>query len=125
MHKLRFFMPIGLLAIVAGGSAIVMLLWNWLMPSIFGLGTISFWQALGICILCRILFGKFDGAHHKMHKRHGLHSALVREKWLKMTPEQRDEFINRRKAHFTRDGFCDERHFDSFRAEDHAPKDHE
>jgi hypothetical protein len=35
---------------------LVMLLWNWLMPAIFGLGTISFWQAWGLVILSHILF---------------------------------------------------------------------
>ena len=35
----------------------IMLLWNWLMPSLFGLGTISFWKALGIKLLCSFLFG--------------------------------------------------------------------
>ena len=34
----------------------VMLLWNWLMPELFGLGTITFWQAVGLNILCSILF---------------------------------------------------------------------
>lgn len=35
----------------------IMLLWNWLMPSLFGLGTISFLEALGIKLLCSFLFG--------------------------------------------------------------------
>jgi len=34
----------------------LMLLWNWLMPLIFGLTKITFWQALGVSVLCRILF---------------------------------------------------------------------
>lgn len=34
----------------------VMLLWNWLMPEIFGLIEISFWQALGLCVLSSALF---------------------------------------------------------------------
>lgn len=34
----------------------VMLLWNWLMPELFGLATIDFWQALGISVLCQLLF---------------------------------------------------------------------
>jgi hypothetical protein len=34
----------------------VMLLWNWLMPEIFGLSEITFWQAIGLNILCTILF---------------------------------------------------------------------
>ena len=34
----------------------VMWLWNWLMPAIFGLVKISFWQALGLTFLCSMLF---------------------------------------------------------------------
>ena len=34
---------------------IVMLLWNWLMPSIFGLKTITYWQGWGLIVLCYIL----------------------------------------------------------------------
>lgn len=36
----------------------LMLLWNWLMPAIFGLTVITFWQALGLLALSKILFGK-------------------------------------------------------------------
>lgn len=35
---------------------LVLVLWNWLMPAIFGLPTIAFWQAFGITILFGILF---------------------------------------------------------------------
>jgi hypothetical protein len=35
----------------------VMWLWNWLMPLIFGLIKITFWQALGLSLLCACLFG--------------------------------------------------------------------
>ena len=36
---------------------VIMLLWNWLMPDLFGLATITFWQALGIGLLSKLLFG--------------------------------------------------------------------
>lgn len=39
----------------------LMYLWNWLMPAIFGLTTITFWQAIGLCLLSKILFGGFGG----------------------------------------------------------------
>lgn len=39
----------------------LMYLWNWLMPLIFGLPIITFWQALGLCLLSKILFGGFGG----------------------------------------------------------------
>jgi uncharacterized protein YqhQ len=47
------------LVVAAGIGAIVMLLWNWLMPVIFGLPALSLWQALGLLVLMRILFGSF------------------------------------------------------------------
>lgn len=37
-------------------SVAVMLLWNWLMPEIFGLQEVTFFQALGLCFLCKFLF---------------------------------------------------------------------
>ena len=48
-----------LLAFLLG--LIVMLLWNWLMPEIFGLRTISYWQGWGLVLLAHILFKA--GAH--------------------------------------------------------------
>ena len=37
-------------------SCPVQLLWNWLMPAVFGLPVISFWQAAGLMLLVSILF---------------------------------------------------------------------
>ena len=55
--------PTVLVALAAVGGGLVMLLWNWLMPSIFGWRAVTFWQALGLLALCRILFGGV-GRHH-------------------------------------------------------------
>jgi hypothetical protein len=49
---------------------VVMLLWNWLMPMLFGITTVSFWQAVGIIILAKLLFGGFGGHGHKSDKKH-------------------------------------------------------
>lgn len=46
---------------------LVMLLWNWLMPEIFGLSVISYWQAFGIVILSKLIFSGIGG-HHNQHK---------------------------------------------------------
>lgn len=52
---------------------VVKLLWNWLMPAIFGLGEISYWQAFGLVILAKLLFGGFghrlNGHSNHSHKR--------------------------------------------------------
>ena len=54
---------------------VVMLLWNWLMPELFGLSTITYWQAFGILILAKIIFG-FGGGNgpRKQHKKRRLKS---------------------------------------------------
>jgi len=43
---------------------LVMLLWNWLMPAIFHLGVITYWQAFGIVVLGKLLFGGIAGRGH-------------------------------------------------------------
>ncbi|WP_375326082.1 hypothetical protein [Flagellimonas sp. GZD32] len=43
---------------------LLMRLWNWLMPDLFGVGTVTYWQALGIFILAKLLFG-FGGGGGK------------------------------------------------------------
>ena len=48
---------LGMLLFIALGGGIVMQLWNWLLPSLVGVRPITFWQALGLLALCRILFG--------------------------------------------------------------------
>lgn len=69
-------------------SFVVMGLWNWLMPPLFGLRLIGFWQALGILILSKILFGGFRGPFGRsMHWR-----RRFIERWEQMTPEEREKF---------------------------------
>jgi len=78
-------------------SFLVMGLWNWLMPAIFGLRMVTFWQALGLLILSKILFGGFIGRP----RRHGGWNWLrpMSERWAEMTPEEREKF----RAHMWRD----------------------
>lgn len=42
-----------------------MLLWNWLMPDVFGLPTLGYWKAVGILVMAKLLFGNFEGKNHK------------------------------------------------------------
>jgi len=87
------------LVMLAAFTAVVMLLWNWIMPAVFGLAAISFWQALGLFVLARILFGGFGFGKGMGMMRQGMRSQKnpMHDKWMKMTPEQRKEFIARRK----------------------------
>ena len=83
--------PLALLAFllfIALGGWVVMALWNWLLPAVFGLGPITFWQALGLLALCRILFGGF-GLHGRGRSNFRRRMA---ERWERMTPEERERF---------------------------------
>ncbi|GAB3432416.1 hypothetical protein [Niabella aquatica] len=95
-------------AALAAVSTVIMLLWNWLVPGIFGLTVINFWQALGLFLLARILFGRFGFSRNRMMHERRNH---IRDKWRNMTPEQRKEFINRRRSFGWGDPFGME-HFD-------------
>ena len=70
LQKHLVFIPLFCMGFVAVFGCIVMLLWNWLMPELFGLQTISFWQAAGLLVLCKILFGGLGGGHHHGHGCH-------------------------------------------------------
>lgn len=55
-------------------AVIVKLLWNWLMPAIFGITTITFFQAFGLIVLARLLVGGWHHDHGDFHhKRKGDH----------------------------------------------------
>ena len=78
---------IGITAVVVFGF-VVMILWNWLAPVVFGARTISFGQALGILVLSKILFGGFRG-----RPRDGGHwGRRMSARWEEMTPEEREKF---------------------------------
>ncbi len=77
-------------AILAILTFVVMRLWNWLTPALFGWHTITFWQALGIIVLCKILFCGFRPGHHQ--KEHWAWKRRMFERWESMTPEEREKF---------------------------------
>ena len=82
------FAPIGL-AFAALVGFVVMGLWNWLMPAVFALHPITFWQALGLFLLSKLLLGGFHGRHGGWH---GHWRGRMMERWEKMTPEEREKF---------------------------------
>ncbi len=82
---IRIVFCVALLGVVLG--FVVKELWNVLMPPIFGWHVLSFWQALGLLLLCKILFGGFHrhGGHDRWKNR-------LRERWENMTPEEQEKF---------------------------------
>lgn len=73
-------------------SYVIMLLWNWLMPGIFGAGIISFWEALGLLVLAKILFGfgRWGGGY--WGHREYYWKEKMQERLKNMTPEERERF---------------------------------
>ncbi len=55
---------------------VVEALWNWLMPGIFGLPQITYWQAWGLLILAHILFGGGPRFNHGKEHKDGFHKKL-------------------------------------------------
>ena len=76
----------GTLAVTAV-SFVVMGLWNILMPSIFAVRAITFWQALGLLVLSKLLFGGF-----RPHSGGPRWRRRMMERWEQMTPEEREKF---------------------------------
>ena len=86
-------LTIALFALLGAGvfGLLVKSLWNWLMPMLFGVRPITFWQAWGVLILSRILLGSFHGG--RSHDRHA--RARLLDRWERMTPEERAKFRER------------------------------
>jgi hypothetical protein len=101
---LIFIVPFFAVLFVTVFGYAVMRLWNWLMPVLFGWHLINFWQAVGILVLSKILFGGLHGRHGgRMHWRH-----RMRERWERMTPEEREKFSHSARGRWGSCGPVDE-----------------
>src|SRR5690348_9800603 len=99
MRKVFFWAPFAIVAMVVfviAGGEVVRLLWNWLLPSIFGVREITFAEGLGLLVLWRILFGGF--------RAHGMSRSAMRRRVAeraadhaadRMTPEEFARFRRR------------------------------
>ena len=102
LKRVIFFAPLGILGVllfIAIGGGLILLLWNWLMPPIFGLHPVTFWQALGLLALCRILFG---GRGWHGSRRSEIRRRMF-ERWEQMTPEERERLRQNWRGRW---GFC-------------------
>jgi hypothetical protein len=115
------FILMAIIGVLVFGN-IVMWLWNALMPVIFHLPIITFAQALGLLVLSKILFSSFRGGGPGRFR-----GGRIREKWMNMTPEEREKFKqewgHRCRGRFDRGGrgFGGSRYYDGHRAEGGQP----
>jgi hypothetical protein len=87
MRKLWIAVPLVIIAAAVCGF-VVMSLWNWLVPALFGGRIITFWQALGVLVLSKLLFGG-------LLRRPGFgnrNRVRMIERWERMSPEEREKF---------------------------------
>lgn len=98
-----FLKLIGAVALIAvilsAASAVVMFLWNAVLPDVTGVKPLTFWKAMGLLVLAKILFGgigkAFGGKRNTKRKQ-------WRNKWMQMSPEERREAKMRWKEHCRR-----------------------
>ncbi len=86
--KFVFFGAMAIVFVFAMGN-IVMYLWNWILPDAIGANEITFWKAIGLFVLTRILFGGFKSGRsgHRREKR-----REWKEKWMSLSEDDRKEF---------------------------------
>jgi hypothetical protein len=84
--KRLVFIPLAIAAGVLAFGFVVMMLWNSILPLVLGVSTITFWQALGILVLSKILFGGFNGG--KCHYKKHWHEKS--EKWMNLSEEEKE-----------------------------------
>ena len=79
--------------LVLGVGWLVMVLWNAVLPSTAHFGTLTYWQAVQLLVLCRILFGGFGGGGWQRKKQEWqARKEAWRDKMMNMTPEERADF---------------------------------
>jgi len=89
--KRWFLIPLFVIAAVFIVGEVVMCLWNAIIPEVFtSLHTITYWQAIGILILSKILFGGFRKGGWR--GRRGYYGRQWKEKWMSMSEEERAKF---------------------------------
>lgn len=88
-------------------TAIVMWLWNGILPEIVGVKSITFWQAMGLLVLCKILFGGFKGKFGNGFKNRMIDQRMktLNERMEHFTPEEKEKFKEKFKERFG-SSFC-------------------
>ncbi len=97
MYRFRYIKFAALFAVFAAlASLALMLLWNWLVPALFGGPEIVFWQSLGLLALSRILFGGFGKKHWGHHCHGNCHHGGWKARWERkmagMSEQERQEW---------------------------------
>jgi hypothetical protein len=103
-RRFRIALPVFILIAALAFGAIVQWLWNAILPAAANFNPITYWQAVGLFVLCKVLFGGFRGpGHHQHHNKwerfnrrfgRGRREEMLawKNKWMQMTDEERIKF---------------------------------
>ena len=92
-HPLKvLFFALVAIAFVAAISWVVMALWNYVLVNAISVKPINFWQAAGLLILSKILFGFGFGSRGRWRGKRRHRASHWKDKWMHMSEEERKEF---------------------------------
>lgn len=94
-HEKKFFLIPVIILLFFGLTAAVQYLWNGVLPGAVHASPLTYWQAAGLLVLCKILFGNFHFGRRHGGPGFGGPSRAMREKWTNMTDEERAIFKER------------------------------
>ena len=92
--KILFFVAV-FFTVVTAVIWVVMFLWNTILTEVTSVKPLNFWQAGGLLLLAKILFGGFGGRKGGKHRK----GKEWKNKWMNMNDEERQEMKARWKAH--------------------------
>jgi hypothetical protein len=92
MKKKKYFFLLFFPLLFGALGGVVMFLWNTILPQVAQVNALTYWQALGLLLLCRILFGSFRFGGRRSRPPFGRPSPYIREKWMNMSEEERTKF---------------------------------
>ena len=107
-RRLRLLFPLAVLAFLAALTWVVHALWNGVLVDVLAVKTITYWQALGLLLLAKILFGGWPGGGRKLGGH--LRERMMHKHWESLDPEQRvkmREEMRRRFGDWPRPPWCD------------------
>lgn len=97
-RRFRLLIPLAVLAFVALLSLLVYALWNGVVADVLGVKAITYWQALGLLVLSKILFGGFPVGGRRCRSR--VREHMLSKHWESLDPEQREHMRDEMRRRF-------------------------
>lgn len=99
-RRFRWLFPLIPITAIALISLVVMLLWNAVVPGLTGWAALTYWKAMGLLVLCKILFSGFPcrrGGPGGPPWVQGRHAGMRMAWWRNLSEEEREQWKERRK----------------------------